>query len=144
MKEEAEKRIKYRYLLKEIIKVEKIKVTDKDAKARVKEMAKMYNVTEEEILKEVSLENVKFDGNNCVSNGGAVYVDSKPLEVQVDVKDNYYIKVTSSRDAADIYSYEIWLNQQLVSFRVYIQNKHFLEHIRLLSELLHLQSQMAH
>jgi hypothetical protein len=44
-----------------------------------------------------------------------VYVDSKPLEVQVDVKDNYYIKVTSSRDAADIYSYEIWLNQQLVS-----------------------------
>ena len=44
-----------------------------------------------------------------------VYVDSKPLEVQVDVKDNYYIKVTSSREAADIYSYEIWLNQQLVS-----------------------------
>jgi len=61
MKDEAEKRIKYRYLLKEIIKVEKIKVTDKDAKARVKEMAKMYNVTEEDILKEVSLENVKFD-----------------------------------------------------------------------------------
>ena len=61
MKGEAEKRIKYRYLLKEIIKVEKIKVTDKDAKTRVKEMAKMYNVTEEEILKEVTLENIKFD-----------------------------------------------------------------------------------
>ena len=61
MKDEAEKRVKYRYLLKEIIKVEKIKVTDKDAKARVKEMAKTYNVTEEEILKEVTLENVKFD-----------------------------------------------------------------------------------
>ena len=61
MKEDATKRIKYRYLLKEIIKVEKIKVSDKDAKARIKEMAEMYNVDEETILKEVSLENVKFD-----------------------------------------------------------------------------------
>ena len=46
MKPEALKRIKYRYLLKEIIKVEKIKVTDKEAKDRVKEMAKMYQVSE--------------------------------------------------------------------------------------------------
>ena len=61
MKEDAVKRIKYRYLLKEIINVEKIKVSDKDAKARVKEMAEMYHVDEETILKEVSLENVKFD-----------------------------------------------------------------------------------
>jgi len=61
MKEDAAKRIKYRYLLKEVIKVEKIKVTDKEAKERVKEMAEMYNVDEETILKEVSLENIKFD-----------------------------------------------------------------------------------
>ena len=61
MKEDATKRIKYRYLLKEVIKVEKIKVTDKEAKERVKEMAEMYNVDEETILKEVSLENIKFD-----------------------------------------------------------------------------------
>ena len=61
MKPEALKRIKYRYLLKEIIKVEKIKVTDKEAKDRVKEMAKMYQVSEEVILKELSLENVKLD-----------------------------------------------------------------------------------
>ena len=61
MKDDAVKRIKYRYLLKEVIKVEKIKVSDKDAKARVKEMASMYQVDEETILKEVSLENVKFD-----------------------------------------------------------------------------------
>ena len=61
MKDDAEKRIKYRYLLKEIIKVEKIKVTDKEAKARVKEMSSMYQVDEETILKEVSLENIKFD-----------------------------------------------------------------------------------
>ena len=58
---DAEKRIKYRYLLKEIIKKEKIKVTDKEAKEQVKEMAKMYNVDEEVILKEISLENIKFD-----------------------------------------------------------------------------------
>jgi len=61
MKDDAAKRIKYRYLLKEIIKVEKIKVTDKEAKERIKEMASMYNVSEETILKEVSLENIKFD-----------------------------------------------------------------------------------
>ena len=61
MREDAEKRIKYRYLLKEVIKVEKIKVNEKDAKARVKEMAEMYHVDEETILKEVSLENIKFD-----------------------------------------------------------------------------------
>ena len=61
MREDATKRIKYRYLLKEVIKVEKIKVTDKDAKARVKEMTEMYQVDEDTILKEVSLENIKFD-----------------------------------------------------------------------------------
>ena len=61
MREDAIKRIKYRYLLKEVIKVEKIKVSDKEAKDRVKEMASMYQVDEETILKEVSLENVKFD-----------------------------------------------------------------------------------
>jgi len=61
MKDDATKRIKYRYLLKEVIKVEKIKVSEKDAKARLKEMATMYNVDEETILKEVSLDNIKFD-----------------------------------------------------------------------------------
>ena len=61
MKEDALKRLKYRYLLKEIINVEKIKVTDKEAKDRVKEMASMYQVDEETILKDVSLENIKFD-----------------------------------------------------------------------------------
>lgn len=61
MKEDAIKRVKYRYLLKEIINVEKIKVTDKEAKERVKEMAEMYNVPEDTILKEISLDNVKFE-----------------------------------------------------------------------------------
>ena len=61
MEGDALKRIKYRYLLKEIIKKEKIKVTDKQAKDRIKEMAKMYNVDEAIIEKEVSIENIKFD-----------------------------------------------------------------------------------
>lgn len=61
MKEEAVKRVKYRYLLKEIIKQEKIKVTDKEVKERLKEMSSMYQVDEETILKEVSLDNIKFD-----------------------------------------------------------------------------------
>ena len=61
MQGEATKRVKYRYLLKEIIKVEKIKVTDKEAKERLKEMADMYKVDEETILKEVSMDSIKFD-----------------------------------------------------------------------------------
>ena len=61
MKDEAAKRVKYRYLLKAIVEVEKIKATDKETKARVKEMADMYKVDEETILKEVSMENIKFD-----------------------------------------------------------------------------------
>ena len=61
MKPDAEKRIKYRYLLKEVINVEKLKVTDKEAKAKLKEMAEMYQVDEETILKEVSMDNIKFE-----------------------------------------------------------------------------------
>lgn len=61
MKEDAIKRIKYRYLLKAVIAKEKIKVTDKEAKDRIKEMAKTYNTTEENILKEISLDDIKFD-----------------------------------------------------------------------------------
>jgi len=61
MRDDATKRIKYRYLLKEVINVEKIEVSDEEAKDRVKEMSEMYNVDEETILKEVSLENIKFD-----------------------------------------------------------------------------------
>ena len=61
MREDATKRIKYRYLLKEVINVEKIEVSDEEAKDKVKEMAEMYQVEEETILKEVSLGNIKFD-----------------------------------------------------------------------------------
>ena len=61
MKPDALKRIKYRYLLKEIIKKEKIKVTDKEADKKLDEMAKMYNTSKDTILKDVPIENIKFD-----------------------------------------------------------------------------------
>ena len=61
MKPEALKRLKYRYLLKAIIENEKIKVTDKQVKDRLKEMASMYQVDEETILKEISLDSIKMD-----------------------------------------------------------------------------------
>ena len=61
MAPDALKRIQYRYLLKAVIANEKLKVTDKEAKDRIKEMASMYQVDEETILKDVSMENIKFD-----------------------------------------------------------------------------------
>ena len=62
MKDEAKKRIQYRYLLTKIKKKKNIKITDKKKKKKIKEIAKQYNVTEEEILKEVgTLEAMKMD-----------------------------------------------------------------------------------
>ena len=61
MAPDAEKRLKYRYLLKAVMDAEKIKVTDKEVDSRVEEMATMYRVDKEQILKEVSKENIKFD-----------------------------------------------------------------------------------
>ena len=62
MKEEANKRVKYRYLLKEIIKKEKIKVSDKEAEKEIEDMAKHYNVDKEEVLKEIgNIEYLKND-----------------------------------------------------------------------------------
>jgi len=61
MKPEATKRLKFRYLLKNIIEKEKIKVSEKETKARLKEMAEMYNVDEETILKEISMDSINLD-----------------------------------------------------------------------------------
>ncbi len=62
MAEEAEKRVKYRYLLEAITKEEKIKITDKEAKAELKKMSETYKTPEEEILKELgTLEVLKYD-----------------------------------------------------------------------------------
>jgi len=62
-KEEAEKRIKYRLILEEIIKVEKIKVTDKEIEKKVEELATKYNMTKEEVKKQYgeNLDYIKYD-----------------------------------------------------------------------------------
>lgn len=49
MKEEATKRLKNSYLLNAIIKEEKIEVAEEDANKEVAEMAKKYNMTEEDV-----------------------------------------------------------------------------------------------
>ncbi len=52
IKKGAETRLKYRYLLEAIIKEEKIEIKDKDIDKEIAKIAKDYNVTEEEIMKE--------------------------------------------------------------------------------------------
>ena len=59
MHDEAEKRIKYRLILEEIVKVEKIEATQEEIDKEIKEQAKQYNVTEEEFLEH-------FGGNNAI------------------------------------------------------------------------------
>ena len=62
MREEANTRIKYRYLLKAVIKEEKLKVTDKQVEKEIDNMAKTYGVTKEDILKEIKdVEYIKLD-----------------------------------------------------------------------------------
>ena len=60
--EMATKRVKERFLLENVAKIEKIEVTDKDAEAKAEEMAKNYGMTKEELLKEFGgLDMVKYD-----------------------------------------------------------------------------------
>ena len=62
-KEEALKRIKYRLILEEVIKVEKIEVTDEEVENEVEELAKKYNMTKEEVKKQYgeNLDYIKYD-----------------------------------------------------------------------------------
>ena len=58
MRNEADKRVKYRLMLEEIVKLEKIKVTDEEIDKELNEMAKQYNMTEEEVLKHMGSKDV--------------------------------------------------------------------------------------
>ena len=62
-KDEALKRIKYRLILEEIIKKEKIKVTDKEIDTKIEELAKKYNMTKEEVKKQYgeNMDYIKYD-----------------------------------------------------------------------------------
>jgi len=50
MEPEALKRVKYRYLIEEVAKAEKIEVTDADTEAEIKVQSEKYNVPKEEFL----------------------------------------------------------------------------------------------
>ncbi len=62
-KEEALKRIKYRLIIEEIIKVEKINVTDKEIDDELEKLAIKYNMTKEEVKKQYNdnLDYIKYD-----------------------------------------------------------------------------------
>ena len=53
MNDEAEKRLKARYLLQEIIKVEKLDASDEEIDKNINEIKEHYGMTEEEVLKEI-------------------------------------------------------------------------------------------
>lgn len=62
MAPEAEKRVKYRYLLEEIAEVEKLDFTEKEVKARAEEVAKSYGISVDELIKAYgSMDIVKYD-----------------------------------------------------------------------------------
>ncbi len=62
MEPEAEKRVKYRYLIEEVADKEKIEISDEDAEKNAEEMAAQYAVSKEEFLSHFGgLETVKYD-----------------------------------------------------------------------------------
>lgn len=62
-KEEAIKRIKFRLILEEIIKKEKIEVSEEEIEEKLEEIAKKYNMTKEEVKKQYgdNLDYIKYD-----------------------------------------------------------------------------------
>lgn len=62
MEGEAEKRVKYRYLIEEVAEKENIEFKEKEVEAHAKEIADSYGISVEELLKAYgSLELVKYD-----------------------------------------------------------------------------------
>ena len=58
MRSDAENKIKTSFVLGEIAEVEKVEVTDADIDAEVKELATMYNMTEEGVRTRISVEDL--------------------------------------------------------------------------------------
>lgn len=62
MTDEAEKKVKIRLMLEEIIKVEKIEITDEDANKKAEEMAESYQMEVSELIDSIGgLDVVKYD-----------------------------------------------------------------------------------
>ena len=59
MKSDAENKIKTSFVLGEIAEVEKVEVTEADIDAEVKELATMYNMTEEGVKQRISVEDLR-------------------------------------------------------------------------------------
>ena len=59
MRSDAENKIKTSFVLGEIAEVEKVEVTDVDIDAEVKELATMYNMTEEGVRTRISVEDLR-------------------------------------------------------------------------------------
>lgn len=59
MRADAENKIKTSFVLGEIAEVEKVEVTDADIDAEVKELATMYNMTEEGVRARISVEDLR-------------------------------------------------------------------------------------
>lgn len=62
MHPEAEKRVKYRFMLEEIATIEKVEVTDDEANKEAEDLAKKYNTTKEELLNQIGcLDALKYE-----------------------------------------------------------------------------------
>ncbi len=62
MHDEAEKRVKYRYLIEAVSEKENISVTDEETEAKAKEMSENYGISKDELIKAYgSLEVIKYD-----------------------------------------------------------------------------------
>lgn len=62
MEKDAYQHVLYRLMLEEIVKLEKIEITDEDVEKEIKELAEKYNVTEEEFVKQFGgKEMMKYD-----------------------------------------------------------------------------------
>ena len=62
MHPEAEKRVKYRFMLEEIATLEKVEVTDAEANKEAEDLAKKYNTTKEELLNQIGgLDALKYE-----------------------------------------------------------------------------------
>ena len=62
MKNDAEKRVKYRFMLEEIASIEKVEVTKEEAEKELDELTKKYNTTKEELLKQIGgIDSIKYE-----------------------------------------------------------------------------------
>lgn len=59
--DEAVRRVKNSFIFDAIIKNENIKVTEEEIDARISEVADMYKIDKEEVLKEYDKENIRYD-----------------------------------------------------------------------------------